>query len=75
MALDFPHKMTFCLQFALHILRPRPRRYAGLRDKSHTQKGRESEKDRGGGEGGGKDTERGEERREGIKGLFTAMQL
>lgn len=29
---------TLCLQFAFHILQPRPRRYAGLRDKSHTQK-------------------------------------
>lgn len=42
---------TLCLQFALHILRPRPRRYAGLEDKSHTQKGREREKDSGGGDG------------------------
>lgn len=35
---------TLCLQFALHILRPRPRRYAGLRDKSHTQKGKRKER-------------------------------
>lgn len=53
---------TLCLQFALHILWPRPRRYAGLRDKSHTQKGREREKDScgGSGGGGGEDMERGE---------------
>ncbi len=29
---------TLCLQFAFHILQPRPRRYAGLRDKLNTQK-------------------------------------
>lgn len=69
---------TLCLQFALHILRPRPRRYAGLRDKSHTQKGREREKDRG---GGVSSKRYGETRREGGWGgeigltLFTAMQL
>lgn len=65
---------TLCLQFALHILRPRPRRYAGLRDKSHTQKGREREKDRGGG-WQGKDTKKREGGGEGGLTLFTAMQL
>lgn len=66
---------TLCLQFALHILRPRPRRYAGLRDKSHTQKGRERQV------GGVARKRYGEMRRVrgwgGVEGLtlFTAMQL
>lgn len=70
---------TLCLQFAFHILRPRPRCYAGLRDKSHTQKGRERESERWG--GGGVRKRYGEMRRERAGGgwggltLFTAMQL
>lgn len=40
---------TLNLQFALHILQPRPRRHAGLRDKSHSpkKKGREKKMERG----------------------------
>lgn len=54
---------TLCLQFALHILWPRPRRYAGLRDKLHTQEEKERKSEMGW--GGCKKKTGGEEKWEG----------